>query len=80
MKEYIEKTEVSLPQMVKMIKNDLRSILDASNQMESSSKLLDFCVNDMLSLAQINSNKFRKNCSKFDVRETIREIMQIQME
>ena len=45
----------------------------------SSTKLLDYCVNDMLSLGQINNpGKFRKNCSNFNIEEAIKEIMEIQ--
>ena len=44
----------------------------------SSTKLLDFCVNDMLSLGQLKTpGKFRKNYSTFNVKETIKEIMDI---
>ena len=47
----------------------------------SSTKILNFCVNDMLSLAQINQpSKFRKNFSKFDIKEAIKEVMEIQQE
>jgi len=34
----------------------------------------------MLSLAQINSNKFRKNFSNFDIKKSVEEIMKIQMD
>ena len=34
----------------------------------------------MLSLAQINSNKFRKNTSNFDIRKSVEEVMSIQMD
>ena len=43
----------------------------------SSTKMLNFCVNDMLCLAQINSKKFRKDCKMFDIREAILEVIQI---
>ena len=45
----------------------------------SSTKLLEFCVHDMLSLAQINNpGKFRKNCSVFNLKDAVKEIMDIQ--
>ena len=44
----------------------------------SSAKLLNFSVNDMLSLAQLNSSKFRKEFCLFDIRDSIQEIMNIQ--
>jgi len=34
----------------------------------------------MLSLAQINNNKFRKNFSNFDIRKSVEEVMTIQMD
>ena len=46
----------------------------------SSTKLLNFCVNDMLSLAQLNSDKFRKELCNFDIRDAVNEIMTIQKE
>ena len=45
---------------------------------ESSTKLLNFYVADLLCLSQINSKKFRKQVSKFDVRAAIDEIVEIQ--
>lgn len=44
---------------------------------ESSTKQLNFVVNDFLSLAQLNNGKFRKDCSNFNVKETIAEVMMI---
>jgi len=32
----------------------------------------------MLSLAQLNSDKFRKQVGRFDIREAVREVMTIQ--
>jgi signal transduction histidine kinase len=43
-----------------------------------STKIMSFSVNDMLSLAQLNTKKFRKEISSFDVKSTIHEIMMIQ--
>ena len=34
----------------------------------------------MLLLAQINEGKFRKECSNFDIREAVKEIMRIQQD
>ena len=44
----------------------------------ASTKLLNFIVGDMLSLAQIDSNKFRKDCSVFNIKNSIEEVMMIQ--
>lgn len=43
----------------------------------SSTKLLNFLVNDMLDLSQMNSGKFRKNVLKFNIFEAITEIVNI---
>lgn len=45
---------------------------------ECSTKLLNFYVNDFLSLAQIKNKKFRKDCSTFDVKECVQEVISIQ--
>ena len=39
---------------------------------------MDFCVNDMISFAQINSNNFRKNSRNIDIKKSIEEIIMIQ--
>lgn len=46
----------------------------------TSTKLLDFYVHDMLSLAQLNSKKFRKNVTNIDIRSTVEDIMKVQMQ
>ena len=46
--------------------------------LESSSKKLNFTVNDMLSLAQLEKDKFRINLSTFDIKEAVAEVMSIQ--
>ena len=46
--------------------------------LQSSSKLLNFCVEDILAMARINSNKFRKNCSNIDTKMAINEVMSLQ--
>ena len=45
----------------------------------SSTKILNFLVNDMLDFAQMRSGKFRKNIYNFDLKEAINEIVSIQM-
>ena len=55
-------------------------ILSGCNILDSSSKILSFVVSDMLSLAQINSNKFRKNTSIFNIKDTVEEVVSIQKE
>ena len=51
--------------------------LESCDILNSSAKLLNFCVGDMLSLSQINSDKFRKNLSIIDIRKCVKEIIAI---
>jgi len=44
----------------------------------SSTKLLNYLVNDILDFAQIKSGKFRKDCTNFDLKEAIEEILMVQ--
>jgi signal transduction histidine kinase len=43
----------------------------------TSTRLLNFLVNDMLDFASVQSGKFRKECSNFNIKESIMEIMLI---
>ena len=47
---------------------------------ESSTKLLNFYVSDLLTLSQIHKKKFRKNLSRFNIQEAIDEVVQIQQD
>ena len=42
---------------------------------ESSTKLLNFYVADLLTLSQIEKKKFRKNLSRFDIQDAIEEVI-----
>jgi signal transduction histidine kinase len=46
----------------------------------SSTKILIFCVNDMLTLAQLEAKKFRKNLSNFNLKKIVEEVIKIQEE
>ena len=64
------------------IKRKLKKILTqyyetVSIQM-SSSKLMNFLINDILDFAQINQGKFRKDCKNFNIEECIKEVVKIQ--
>ena len=60
-----------------MSKSDKVSLACAENIMfsscilDSAAKLLNFTVADMLSLAQINSNKFKKNCTVMNIKDVV---------
>ena len=53
-------------------------ILKHASIQESSTKLLNFYVADLLCLSQIKNKKFRKQVTSFDVRSAIDEIVEVQ--
>ena len=53
-------------------------VLNESSQViHCSTKQLSLTVNDMLSLAQLDSDKFRIKLESFDIRASIQEVMNI---
>ena len=46
----------------------------------SSTKILNFLVNDMLDFAQLRNGKLRKDISQFDISEAIQEIVNLQLD
>ena len=80
-KEQMQQTlmDPEIPQKTKQILSMyLKEFTSSTRTLESSSKLLNLSVHDMLSLAQIESSKFRKTLSVFDIRESVKEVMSIQ--
>ena len=61
--------------LLKQLGNKILSSIEIQS---SSTKMLKYFVNDMLTLAQIREGKFRKECSNFDIRVAINEIMLFQ--
>ena len=67
-----------MPEILKEQIIDLAlEMIKCTHVQECSTKLLNFYVNDFLSLAQIRSQKFRKDCSIFNVQEAILEVISI---
>lgn len=66
---------------VEAIKRKVYSLVlimeDSANIQISSTKLMNFFVNDILSLSQINNSNFRKDVSVFDLKHAITEVMNI---
>ena len=62
----------------------LKEVLDMITQsykiQDSSSNLMSFLVDDLLDFAQLNNGKFRKVAKEFDLKEAIREVVEIQKE
>ena len=67
---------------VRKLKKSLISISNQYNEsvkiQMSSTKLLKFQVNDLLDFSQLRAGKFRKDCSNFNLKESIEEILMIQ--
>ena len=81
MKNVLESnTKVSLQILTVQVTNFVSAVEESLQVQLSSTKLLNFCVNDMISLAQLNSDKFRKEMCNFDIREAVNEVMSIQKE
>jgi signal transduction histidine kinase len=57
------------------IKADLVKLEDCKSVMNASSKQLNYVVNDMLVLAQLNSGKFRQNISRFSIMDAVNEVL-----
>ena len=82
-KEQMQATllDPGIPQETKKVmKVYMDEFTSSTRTLESSTKLLNLSVHDMLSLAQIESSKFRKIVSVFDIRESVKEVMEIQRE
>ena len=45
------------------------------NVQESAASLMEFLVQDLLDYAQIKNNKFRKNLTKFNIKEAINQVV-----
>ena len=66
------------PQMFKThLNRHLEDIGSTTHTLEVSSKILNLTVNDMLTLGQIESSKFRIYSSVFDIRSVVSEIMSL---
>ena len=63
-----------------LLVENMDEITACTMTLRASTKLLEFEVSDMLTLAQIESNKFRINIVSFDIREAVLEVMEIQKE
>jgi signal transduction histidine kinase len=57
------------------IKADLVKLEDCKSVMKASTKQLNYVVNDMLVLAQLNSGKFRQNISRFNIVDAVNEVL-----
>ena len=73
----LENPEISESELREKLYRAHKEMFESCDVLRSSSKLLNFCVDDMLSLSQIDSGKFRKNCHNIDIRDTIHEVMSI---
>lgn len=80
-KEFIDSDfkTMSVRKLKKKLKDIWNQQMESIKVQSSSTKMLNFLVNDMLDFAQMRSGKFRKNNNNFDLKEAINEIVSIQM-
>ena len=84
LEELIENLDliINTSQTPKQLKKSLKKLKSGYKECQlvltSSAKLLKYNVNDMLSFAQINGGKFRKEILSFDIRKAVEEVMMIQ--
>ena len=69
------------PKLAEKIRSDMKKCLQdidfGTRVIETSSKILSFVVSDMLSLAQLNSDKFRKNQEIVDIKSAVEEVISL---
>jgi signal transduction histidine kinase len=68
-------TDISASAFKRIVFGKLDELQNCLVIVESSTKLLIFCVNDMLALAQINQTKFRKDVSTFCMKDSVNEVV-----
>ena len=51
---------------------------DCSKVQNSSTKIMNFLIQDLLDFAQIKAGKFRKNIQEFNIQDAVEEVMSIQ--
>ena len=69
----------SMPDHLKEALSEHLDLLNESTKViHCSTKQLSLTVNDMLSLAQLDSDKFRIKLESFDIRDSVQEVMDIQ--
>ena len=55
----------------------LASLEKSVKVQQNSSDLMTYLVQDLLDFAQLKSGKFRKNISKFNIRDTVDKVITI---
>lgn len=91
----IDKIGIKCKDLAKFFSNPASQLIETSRQsmsscvqeivgsikiLKSASKLLSFTVSDMLSVAQIKNEHFRKNLELINIKTTIEEVFQIQID
>ena len=75
--EEIEKSNLDEPTKKRF--QDIMVKLNKGKMVQSSSaNLMEFLVQDLLDFAQIKAGKFRKNIKKFNIKEAIESVLNIQ--
>ena len=82
MKELLSLLKSEKKQTVEAATKKFKSVFEmisTSNKiLESSTSMMSFQVDDLLDFAQLNAGKFRKVIKKFDLKEAVEEVVEIQ--
>jgi len=77
LQDIVNSTETDAKVIKEQIKVIIHEQKECCNIQQSSTKLLNYFVNDILSFAQLESGKFRHDLSTFCIKDSIGEILQI---
>lgn len=77
MQDFLAKdfNQLSLKKIKNKMKKYQKEYRESIKIQMSSSKILNFLVNDILDFAQMRSGKFRKDISNFNIKEAVQEIV-----
>jgi K+-sensing histidine kinase KdpD len=78
LKDVAESQETDVDVIKDFLQEVVTESLECLSVNDSSTKLLNYFVNDILSFAQISGGKFRKDVSTFNIKEAIQEVISIQ--
>ena len=81
LKEFIDSdiSKISTQKMRSILQEVHNEQSESLKIQTSSTKILNFLVNDMLDFAQLRSGKFRRDLSSFNIKEAIQEIVNVQL-
>lgn len=78
-KIYKDIQEVTSLELKQQLENSIFKIIKSVKVERSSTDLMSFLIQDLLDYAQIKAGKFRKNIKRFNVRESVQSVIDIQL-